>query len=93
MQQRLAVRAFTWVAGARQCDPATRRTASNWPTTWPHWRRALGSAVSDPAIADGVVYVTTEKGAVLAFDALTVASLPPEPSQPTLTASQTAFEI
>lgn len=37
----------------------------------PEWRCSLDAAVSDPVIADGVLYVTKEKGKVLALDALT----------------------
>ncbi|MFJ9446699.1 PQQ-binding-like beta-propeller repeat protein [Kitasatospora sp. NPDC101235] len=36
-----------------------------------HWRRALDATGGSPAYADGVVYVTTAKGTVLALDALT----------------------
>ena len=37
----------------------------------PEWRCSLDAAVSDPVIADGVLYVATRKGKVLALDALT----------------------
>ncbi|MGW1177155.1 outer membrane protein assembly factor BamB family protein [Kitasatospora sp. NPDC002543] len=36
-----------------------------------HWRLPLDAAASAPVYADGVVYVTTAKGTVLALDALT----------------------
>ncbi|MFJ8622300.1 PQQ-binding-like beta-propeller repeat protein [Kitasatospora sp. NPDC093550] len=57
-----------WVAtGARnrvllRIAPATGRV---------HWRRVLDAPAAIPVYADGVVYVTTSRGTVLAVDALT----------------------
>ncbi|MFE7528072.1 PQQ-binding-like beta-propeller repeat protein [Kitasatospora sp. NPDC057542] len=60
--------ANAWVVGAARnralmrIDPATGTV---------HWRRALDATAGSPVYADGVVYVTTAKGTVLALDALT----------------------
>lgn len=39
------------------------------PQAAPIWTAATGSAASPPVVADGVVYVSTEKGPLFAFDA------------------------
>ncbi len=57
-----------WVVSAARHRALLRIDAA---TGRVHWRRALDAMGSSPVYADGVVYVTTAKGTVLALDALT----------------------